>query len=48
MTFVGTVEAIESKQNNISYKIRDDSGEIEVIQWIEEGVRLFIPNSFCL
>lgn len=51
VTFVGTVEAIESKQNNISYKIRDDSGEIEVIQWIEEGTSpsaiTVVEGNFC-
>lgn len=35
VTFVGTVEQIESKQTNVSYTVRDDTGSIEVIQWIE-------------
>merc|ERR1712071_642585 len=35
VTFVGTVENIESKQTNISYSVRDDTGTIEVVQWIE-------------
>ncbi|XP_046643615.1 replication protein A 32 kDa subunit-like [Daphnia pulicaria] len=35
VTFVGTVEQIESKQTNVSYTVRDDTGSIEVVQWIE-------------
>ena len=36
---MGTVEQIESKQTNVSYTVRDDTGSIEVVQWIEsEGV----------
>lgn len=35
VTFIGTVEQIESKQTNVSYTIRDDTGSIEVVQWIE-------------
>lgn len=35
VTFVGTVEQIDSKQTNVTYTVRDDSGAIEVVQWIE-------------
>ncbi|KZS10041.1 Replication A 32 kDa subunit-like protein, partial [Daphnia magna] len=35
VTFVGTVAEIESNHTNISYTVRDDSGSIEVVQWIE-------------
>ena len=35
VTFIGTVDKIDSKQTNITYTIRDDTGVIEVVQWIE-------------
>jgi replication factor A2 len=52
VTFVGTVESIESKQTNISYSIRDDTGTIEVVQWIEgEGNPVasiqVVENTYC-
>jgi len=52
VTFVGTVENIESKQTNISYSVRDDTGTIEVVQWIEgEGNAVssiqVVENTFC-
>jgi len=52
VTLVGTVENIESKQTNISYTIKDDTGTIEVVQWIEgEGNPVasiqVVENTFC-
>jgi len=35
ITFVGTIEKIEPKINCISHMVRDDSGEIEVLLWID-------------
>lgn len=38
VTFIGTVDKIDSKQTNITYTIRDDTGVIDVVQWIEGDV----------
>lgn len=35
VTFIGVVDHVESKQTNITYTVRDDTGTIEVVQWIE-------------
>lgn len=43
VTFIGTLENIEMKQTNIAYTVRDDTGTIEVVQWIEGEVVYQFP-----
>ncbi|XP_046632256.1 uncharacterized protein LOC124311934 [Daphnia pulicaria] len=45
ITLVGTIEKIEPKINCISYMIRDDTGEIEVLLWVDIGSAIDSHNT---
>jgi len=52
VTFIGVVDHVESKQTNITYTVRDDTGTIEVVQWIEGdsgsvGSIQVVEQSYC-